>query len=452
MSLKISISGVRGFVPETLTPEVCLDFAKAFGTLLSETRKKTPVVVIGTDARKSSEFIRGIVFAGLLSTGCRVIDIGIAPTPTVGFMTRKLKADGPSADGGMIITASHNPLPWNGLKFIRHDGIFLNEKQALRLIEIYEKKTFVVRPPKDVTYNATAIDQHIKKVLVVLKPPRLNFKVVVDACNSAGSVAAEKLLRRLGCEFIPLNCDTLKPFPHPPEPTAENLKTLMQKVKDERADIGFALDSDADRLAIVSNEGKAIGEELTLALAVRYMLEKSGQKKPLVVINLSTTQAIDDIVREKGGSVLRTKIGEVHVAEALVRTKALIGGEGNGGVIFPPITCNRDSLTGMVMILSLMARTKKTIAELAGEVPAYHMVKGKIDCSSQAEATALVEKVKKDFKQYTLVLTEGVKVLLPNGWLHVRASNTEPIIRVMAEGKDKAATEQLVRQVLKARR
>ncbi|MFA6549125.1 MAG: phosphoglucosamine mutase [Candidatus Margulisiibacteriota bacterium] len=447
MSLKISISGVRGFVPETLTPEICLDFAKAFGTFLSESRKKSPVVVIGTDARKSSEFIRGIVFAGLLSTGCRVIDIGIAPTPTVGFMTRKLKAD-----GGMIITASHNPLPWNGLKFIRHDGIFLNEKQALRLIEIYEKKAFIVRPPQNVTYNATAIDQHIKKVLAVLKPPRLNFKVVVDACNSAGSVAAGELLHQLGCKFIPLNCDTSKPFPHPPEPIAANLKALMQKVKAEHADIGFALDSDADRLAIVSNEGKAIGEELTLALAVRYMLEKSGKKNPQVVINLSTTQAIEDIVQEKGGTVLRTKIGEVHVAEALVRTKALIGGEGNGGVIFPPVTCNRDSLAGMVMILSLMAQTKKTIAELANAVPAYHMVKGKIDCGSQAEASALVEKIKKDFKQYTLVLTEGVKVLFPDGWLHVRASNTEPIIRVMAEGKDKAATERLVSQVLEAGR
>ncbi len=456
MTLKISISGVRGTVPDSLTPEVCLDFAKAFGTYLVESPKykvlnASPTIIIGTDPRATSEFIKGIIISGILSTGCQIIDIGICPTPTVGIMVRQLKAD-----GGIIITASHNPLPYNGLKFVREDGIFLNEKQALKLIDIYSNKTFVKSSSGKLTSNTNAIDIHIKKILDIFKPNgirRKKFKVVVDACNGAGSEAALRLLEKYGCNIIAANCDLSLPFPHPPEPIPENLKQLCQIVAEEKADVGFAFDADADRLAIVSEKGLPIGEELTLALCAKHILDKNhtmSPKKKIVITNLSTTKAIDDIVRSQQGTVIRTKIGEVHVAEELVKMHGLIGGEGNGGVIFPQIGYNRDSLLGVAIILQLMKTSGKTISELVAEIPTYVMVKTKFDCPSQDETELFLERIKDKFKRKDLILTDGVKVMLPEGWVHVRASNTEPVIRVIAEAKTQESAKALVNKVLEA--
>ncbi|MBU1026845.1 MAG: phosphoglucosamine mutase [Candidatus Margulisbacteria bacterium] len=454
MTLKISISGVRGTVPDSLTPEVCLDFAKAFGTYLVESPKykvlnASPTIVIGTDPRATSEFIKGIVLSGILSTGCRIIDIGICPTPTVGIMVRHLKAD-----GGIIITASHNPLPYNGLKFVREDGIFLNEKQALKLIDIYSSKKFFKGALGKLTSNTTAIDFHIKQILNIFKPSnarRKKTKVVIDAVNGAGSEAAVRLLEKYGCNIVAVNCDLSQPFPHPPEPIPENLTQLCQIVKEEKSDVGFAFDADADRLAIVSEKGEPIGEELTLALCTKYILDKYhtlSPKKKIVITNLSTTKAIDDIVRSQQGTVIRTKIGEVHVAEELLKMHGLIGGEGNGGVIFPQIGFNRDSLIGVAIILQLMKSSGKKISELAGEVPGYVMVKSKFDCPSQDETELFLERIKEKFKRKDLILTDGVKVMLPEGWVHVRASNTEPVIRVIAEAKTQAGARGLISQVL----
>ncbi|MFA5840216.1 MAG: phosphoglucosamine mutase [Candidatus Margulisiibacteriota bacterium] len=452
MTLKISISGVRGFVPESLTPEVCLNFAKAFGTYLSQNHLKGlhPKVVIGTDSRASSEFIKGIIFQGLLSTGCEAIDLGICPTPTVGIMTRELHAD-----GGIVITASHNPLPWNGLKFMRGDGIFLNESQATKLIDIFTEKSFKVHPPRKVSFFGSANLVHVKKIINKINPSlvqRKKFKVGVDSCNGAGSIISSMLLGKLGCKRIEaINCNTAMPFPRPPEPTPENLVQLCELVKAKKLDIGFAFDSDADRLAVVSDEGKPIGEELTLALAVKYMLLKNKQlpkKKKIIVINLSTTKAIEDIANQFGATVLRTKIGEVHVAEELKELKALIGGEGNGGIIYPPIGFNRDAMAGMAMLLDLMAMTGKKISELVAEIPAYYMLKKKIDCHSQDEAFDYIEKTKERFRKNDLILTEGVKIILPEGWAHVRASNTEPIIRIIAEGLNKETVINLIDKIM----
>lgn len=446
MTLKISISGVRGFVPESLTPEVCLDFAKAFGTYLSDPNKK---VVIGTDPRASSEFIKGIVFSGLLATGCKVVDLGICPTPTVGIMVREL-----SAAGGIIITASHNPLPWNGLKFVREDGIFLNEQQARQLIKIYETKAFIKGKPKSIISDPSGIDVHIRKVLKIIRPAAIRekrFRVALDCCNGAGSIACSKLLDRLGCKVESIHCNVNKPFPHNPEPVAQNLTDLIKLVKSKKADIGFALDSDADRLAIVSDQGKPLGEENTLVLAAKFVLQKYSSRSPknkLVITNLSTTRAIDDIVRDEHGLVIRTKIGEVHVAEELKNLKGLIGGEGNGGVIYPPVGFNRDSLTGMALILNYLASSKKTISELAAELPSYFMVKKKVKCRSQEEADEFIEEAKQGFKRKNLILTEGVKVVLPNSWVHIRASNTEPIIRIIAEGRERREVKKLIKKVL----
>lgn len=444
MALKISISGIRGHVPEDLTPEICTDFAKAFGTFLGQSK----LVVIGTDPRTSSKTIKEIVFAGLLSTGCKVIDLGICPTPTVGIMVRKLKAD-----GGMIITASHNPLPWNGLKFIRNDGIFLNEKQVKKLISIYERKEFTKADPKTVIADPSAIDTHLEKILKIVNVPAIRhkkYKVALDCCNGAGSEICVKLLKALGCQLKAINCDITKPFPHSPEPIAENLTELSALIKRERVDIGFALDSDADRLAIIASDGKPIGEETTLTLAVESILMKkksSPSSKKIVITNLSTTKAIDDIVKKHGGTVIRTKIGEVHIAEEMKNLKGLIGGEGNGGVIYPPIGFNRDGQTAIALILDYMASSGKSLDELINELPVYYMVKEKIKCKDQDEVEAMLDKVKALFKGSDLVVTDGVKVLLPQSWVHVRASNTEPVIRVIAEGKKKQEAENLIEQV-----
>ena len=444
MSLKISISGVRGSVPGTLTPEVCLDFAKAFGTYLAGTSKK---VVIGTDPRATSEYIKGIIFSGLLSAGCDVIDIGICPTPTVGIMVRELKAA-----GGIVITASHNPLPWNGLKFMRHDGIFLNESQAKRLIKLFENKSFtnIKGRSGSVRINESAIDIHIKKIFKAIKPARTRrkkFKVVLDAGNGAGSVSAIQLLKALGCKVVPLYCDATVPFQRSPEPVAIHIGKLMQIVKNHKADIGFALDSDADRLAVVSEKGLPIGEETTLALAIKAVLSRSAGKN-IVAVNLSTTQSIDDIVGQAGGRVIRTKVGEVHVAETLRKNHALIGGEGNGGIIYPQVGYNRDSMTGIAIILDYLARSKKTVSELVKEIPAYYSLKKKIECKNQAQANKIMAKVKTRFKKKDLILTEGIKAVLPSGWIHIRPSNTEPIIRIIAEGQGRQAVNNLVKQAL----
>ncbi|MFH1826195.1 MAG: phosphoglucosamine mutase [bacterium] len=444
MALKISISGVRGLVPETLTPEVCLNFAKAFGTYL-----KGGKVVVGIDPRASSEFIKGIVFQGLLSSGCRVIDLGICPTPTVGIVVRELEAD-----GGIIITASHNPLPWNGLKFVREDGIFLNEDQANQLIGIYYEKTFVAAKPKTLSANSRGAEIHLKKILKIVNSraiKRRKFKVAVDACNGAGSEYSLKLLKKLGCQVEAINCDLTLPFPHNPEPIAENLADLCAAVKKSGADIGFAFDADADRLAIVDETGRAIGEECTLALAVKFILSQNHSQNPknkIIITNLSTTQAIEDVAKPSHAQVIRTKIGEVHVAEELKKLKGLIGGEGNGGVIYPKVGFNRDSLAGLALILNYLAAGKQTISELVGQLPQYHMIKKKFICEGRDEVDDFIAKTKVLFKGKNMILTEGIKVLLPDGWIHVRASNTEPVIRVIAEGKNKEEIEALVDQVL----
>lgn len=452
MALKISISGVRGLVPETLTPEVCLDFAKAFGTFLQESELDLPKkIVIGTDPRASSEFIKGIVFSGLLACGCQVIDIGICPTPTVGIMVRELKAA-----GGMVITASHNPLPWNGLKFLRWDGLFLNEKQATQLINIYRTKKFSFAQSRGVGTNNKAIDIHLKKILKTVKISAIRnkkFKVVVDCCNGAGSEIAIKLLNKLGCKVIPINCSYKLPFPHNPEPIPENLTELCAKVVESGAQIGFALDADADRLAIVSEEGRAIGEELTLVFATDFVFgqnHKATPRQKIAITNLSTTNALDDVVESYGGKLLRTKIGEIHVAEELKKLNALIGGEGNGGVIYPKVGYNRDAQTGMALILNLLATKNKSVSHLVREIPCYHTVKTKITCENKDQADDAIEKIKEIFKKNDLILTDGVKILLPSGWLHVRASNTEPVIRIIAESKSKKEAQTLVDQVLES--
>jgi phosphomannomutase len=264
-------------------------------------------------------------------------------------------------------------------------------------------------------------------------------------------VALVKLLEKLGCKVQALHCNMHLPFPHPPEPVAENLADLVETIKSKKAEIGFAVDSDADRLAIVSEEGKPIGEELTLALAVQYILDKNQllpPKKKIAVTNLSTSKVIDDLCRQFGATLIRTKIGEVHVAEELKDIKGLIGGEGNGGVIFPHLGFNRDSLLAAALVLNLMASSGEKISELAEGLPHYEMVKTKVECRSADEVLDFIDKTKNIFKGKDLVITDGIKVLLPGAWIHVRASNTEPVVRIIAEAASREKAEELIKKVL----
>lgn len=288
---------------------------------------------------------------------------------------------------------------------------------------------------------------HINKVLKAVDTAKIRsnkFKVVIDSCNGAGSAIGPKLLKKLGCGVIEINTNMKKPFPHGPEPTPENLKELCRKVKTTGADIGFALDPDADRLSLVTNSGKAISEEYTVALAAGEVLSKAGNKKKIVVVNLSTSSLVDDIAEKYKAKVLRTKIGEVYVAVKMKEVKAIIGGEGNGGVIYPKVCYNRDSLSGMALILNLLADTGKSLDKIVADLPVYHLNKSKIDCASVEEARGIIKKVERIYKNEKMDKTEGVKIYLKDAWIHVRASNTEPIVRIFCEAKTESKAEEII--------
>jgi len=442
MTLKISISGIRGIVGSSLTDNVITDFSKAFASYI-----KNGTVVVGRDPRASGEKIKDYVIANLMGSGINVIYLGICPTPTVQLMVKELKAD-----GGMVITASHNPAEWNGLKFVRKDGMFLNKDEAERLIKIYENRSFIASG-KTGSFKSQnkPLDPHINKVLgcVDVQNIRKNkFKVVLDSCNGAGSVITVKLLKELGCEVTGLFTETNKPFPHNPEPIPANLNALCEKVKASGADIGFAQDADADRLAVVTEKGVAPGEEYTLAIAAEHILSNNKASDPKVVTNLSTSMMVDDIAKEYGAKVIRTRIGEVNVAEEMVKQKALIGGEGNGGVMYPVVGYSRDSLAGIGLILDSLSRSGKKISEVIESLPRYFIVKEKFDCSSKEEAAAFLDKMAIKFKGETIDRTEGIKIILKNAWIHVRASNTEPVIRVIAEAETHNMACELIKKAV----
>ncbi len=439
-TLKISISGVRGVVGESLTPLLLTRFAQAFGTYVG-----SATIVIGHDPRTSSEMVKQAVIAGLLSSGCRVIDIGMCPVPTVQLLVRHHRAH-----GGIAITASHNPAEWNALKFIGADGLFLNSGQAREMLDIYHQGEYTKvagSEMREVEEISGATDLHIKKIFEVLGPLPSRAKplrVVLDACNGAGSLVGPKLLEALGVEVIPINVTPNGLFPRPAEPVAENLGDLSKAVIEHGADIGFAQDMDADRLAIVSEQGKAIGEDYTLLLATLYVL---GKQLGPIVANLSSASALQDIANRFNCPLFLTRIGEVNVTEEMQKENAVIGGEGNGGVIYPRINFARDSLVGMAVILHLLAETGQTITELVNGLPHFSMIKEKLACPSH-KISAVLRMLRKEYEGYPLDLRDGVKVVLPSGWFLVRGSNTEPIIRVSAEGANESSAREIVAGVL----
>jgi len=424
-TLKISISGVRGVIGESLSPTLLTRFAQAFGTYVG-----SGTIVIGRDPRTSGEMVKQAVVAGLLSSGCRVVDVGMCPVPTVQLMVTQQ-----AAHGGLAITASHNPPEWNALKFIGPDGLFLGPGLAREMLDIYHQGQYTKVAGSEMRGVSTltgATDLHIKAIMDSLGPlPQKGrrLRVVLDACNGAGSIVGPKLLEALGAETVTINDQPNGQFPRPAEPVPENLGDLCEAVKKHRADIGFAQDMDADRLAIVSELGEPIGEDYTLVLATLYVL---GRELGPVVANLSTTHALEYVAKLFECPLYRTRIGEANVTESMQREGAVIGGEGNGGVIYPRINFARDSLVGMALILHLLADREQPLSEILHGLPRFYMIKEKLPCPSQKIGEVL-KMVRRVYASSPLDLTDGVKVILPHGWLHVRGSNTEPIIRLAAE-------------------
>jgi len=433
--LMISVSGVRGVVGKSATPEIFTRFAAAFGTLIGPHK-----IVVGMDTRQSGDMIKHAVHAGLISVGCQPLELGICPTPTVGLMVRTL-----SAKGGVAITASHNPAEWNAVKFVRENGLLLNEALGEELLRLFHQEKIQrsqwqnLKPVESVS---GAILTHLSRIMGYLDASLIwgkRFKVALDCCNGAGSVIGPQLLQQVGCEAVLLHVTPNGNFPHDPEPVAENLCQLSEAVRSSEADVGFAQDADVDRIGLVDEKGRVLGEEYTLALAVQYVLSK---RKGPVVVNLSTTRAIEDIASAYGCSLVRTKVGEVNVAERMLELGSPVGGEGNGGVILPEVALGRDATAAMGLILESMAASGKRLSELADDLPKYAIVKEKHSCPRDA-VEAMLCVVRETFSGGRVDETQGIRIDWDDSWIHIRPSGTEPVVRVIAEAKDEALARKL---------
>ncbi|MHB9023680.1 MAG: phosphoglucosamine mutase [Armatimonadota bacterium] len=439
LSLKIGISGVRGIVGESLTPQLVTSFAGAFGTYCG-----AGPILVGTDSRPSREMVKQAVIAGLLGTGCTPIDLGILPVPALQNQVRKTQAF-----GGICVTASHNPIQWNALKFFGPDGIILRPDQAAELVDLYHQGVYARVPAKEirtVRFDDTAIQRHREAILAAVDVEAIRkrcFKIAVDCCNGAASIATPVFLQALGCKVVTYAVNPNEPFPHNPEPIPENITAICGIVRESGAEIGFVQDADADRLAIVDEHGEPLGEECTLALAVRHVLRR---RPGPVVVNVSTSRMIDDVAAELHCPVFRTKVGEVNVVEGMLARGATIGGEGNGGVIVPALNPCRDSFVAMALILEALALEGGSISAMRRKIPVYASVKEKTECPSREIAPAL-RYLQEQYRGETLDLIDGLKVNWPDRWVQARGSNTEPIIRITAEAPTEADARALVQEV-----
>jgi phosphomannomutase len=450
--LIISISGMRGIVGENLTPSIAAEYGCAFGKFLKNRHtgnKGELSVCIGRDSRSSGQMLKSAVATGLCTVGIDVVDLGLVTTPGVGIMVRELQCN-----GGVIITASHNPIQYNGIKLLLGNGIAPPANAAEQIRQYFFDKHFALVDSLNhgkITTNEQTDATHIDKVLTIVDEEAIaakKFKAVLDSVNGAGGRVTKKMLAKLGCEVIAINDEPTGIFAHRPEPTAKNLTGLCKVVKEKGADIGFAQDPDADRLAIVDEAGTYLGEEYTLALAAKYIFSRETGK---AATNLSTSRMLDDIAKEAGGQVIRTAVGEANVAAAMLEHNCIIGGEGNGGVIDLRVGPIRDSLVGIALILQLMAETGKTVGQLAGEIPGYYMSKEKF-AAEQTQARQILDLAKKTFTNAKLDTTDGCRFDFDDGWLHIRPSNTEPVVRVIAEATSKQAVRKYIDAVLKITR
>lgn len=444
LSLKIGISGVRGVVGESLTPQLVTSFAAAFGSYSG-----AGPILVGTDSRPSREMVKQAAIAGLLSVGCTPVDLGIVPIPALQMQVRAT-----GAFGGICVSASHNPIEWNALKFIAADGIVLRPNQAEELTDLYHQGVYPrvgAQEVADIRADDTALRRHREAVLRDVDVDAIRarrFRVAVDACNGAASRATPEFLRALDCEVIEIFTNPDEPFPHDPEPTPENLGALCEAVRQSRADIGFAQDGDADRLALVDERGRPLGEDYTVTLAVRHCLQRAPGP---VVVNVSTSRMVDDVAAERGCPVYRSRVGEVNVVERMRECGAQIGGEGNAGVIAPAINPCRDSFVAMALLLEALAVEGGTLSAMCDRFPAYALVKERLPCRARDIAPAL-RRLRDQFQNETLDLTDGVKVMWADRWFQVRASNTEPVARVLAEAPTDLEARALIREALEALR
>jgi len=433
--LMIGVSGLRGIVGSALTPDIVTHWAMAFGSYLQGGR-----VVVGRDTRPSGEMIKHAVLAGLMAEGCSVIDVGTGATPSCSLMVRELKAD-----GGIMITGSHNPAEWNALKFFRADGIDLNEAEGADLRAIHDEEQFRHVPWHSLVAgrtDATASERHVRAILENVSVEAIRaagLRVVLDACNGGGAVATPGLLRELGCEMIGINVEPNGDFVRDPEPIEKNLGALCDAVRDHGAAIGFAQDADADRIALVAEGGRFLGEELSLALVARHLLAKTPGA---VAINISSSRMVDDVAARFDSKVVRTKVGEVNVAEAVIEHRAVVGGEGNGGIIDPTICPIRDSLAGIARILEYLAETGRPISELAAELDRYCIRKIKLECTAD-QARAVLERAQEVYADQQVNTLDGVRIDWPDRWVQVRPSGTEPIIRIIAEARTASEADRL---------
>jgi phosphomannomutase len=434
----VSVSGVRGRVGEALTPERIGAFAAQFGAWA---RAKSPgrPVVVGRDSRVSGPMFHRAVIAALQSVGCRVIDVGMAPTPTI-----QLAVEHHHAAGGLAITASHNPIEWNALKFIAPSGLFLSAEEGAEM-----RAAPVTRVTwdmlGDVEVDDRAVGRHLEAILTlpyvsVDAIRRRQFHVALDCVRGAGATIMPALLDRLGCRVTAINLEPDGRFPHPPEPIAENLGALEALVRESGADIGLAVDPDVDRLALIDEKGHAVGEDYTLALAASLVLR---HERGPVVTNLSTSRVVDDVAAEAGVSVIRAPVGEVNVAIRMREASAVVGGEGNGGVILPRLHLGRDAPAGAALILQLLLEDGHALSEIIDRRPRYAIVKDKLDRGT-GDLAGVYRALRTTFPDAVADTQDGLRLAWPDRWVHVRPSGTEPIVRVIAEGPTVDAARQLV--------
>lgn len=453
MTLIKSISGIRGTIGnlqgDNLTPIDIVKFSGAYAAWLQNTNnKKNITVVVGRDARLSGEMVNRLVTGTLIGMGVNVIDLGLSTTPTVEIAVPLEKAD-----GGIILTASHNPKQWNALKLLNNKGEFISGDDGKALLEIAEEGAYQFAEVDDlgsITEKSDYLNIHIKEVLNlklvdVDAIKKANFKVVVDAVNSTGGIFIPALLEALGVDVVKLYCEPTGKFPHNPEPLKEHLTDLSETVIKEKADLGITVDPDVDRLAFVSEDGEMFGEEYTLVAVADYVLQ---HKKGNAVSNLSSTRALSDVTLKNNGEYFAAAVGEVNVVSMMKKVNAVIGGEGNGGIIYPELHYGRDALVGIGLFLSHLAHKKTSCSQLRASYPHYEMSKNKIQLTPHINVDEVLAHVKESYKNEKINDIDGVKIDFTDSWVHLRKSNTEPIIRVYSESNTKENADKIAQQII----
>lgn len=452
MSLIKSISGIRGTIGgkagDGLTPVDVVKFAAAYGAWMLE-QTNNPKIIIGRDARISGDMISRLVSATLQGLGIDVIDLGLSTTPTV-----ELAVPLENAGGGIILTASHNPIQWNALKLLNSKGEFISDEEGKSILDKAEKEDFIFAEVKKLGKYSQIddyMDRHIQHVLDlelvdVEAIKARNFKIVVDGVNSTGGIVVPRLLRALGVEVIEeMYCTPDGHFPHNPEPLPENLRDICQKLEKGSFDLGIVVDPDVDRLAFINEDGSPFGEEYTLVAVADYVLSNT---KGNTVSNLSSTRALRDVTEKRGGSYTAAAVGEVNVVNQMKAVNAVIGGEGNGGIIYPTSHYGRDALVGIGLFLTHLAKFGKTISRLRASYPNYYISKNKIELTPEINVDKILLEIKEKYKKYQINDIDGVKIDFEKKWVHLRKSNTEPIIRIYSESESEATANHLAKKIM----